>query len=42
VVSPAYEGTVMRSYGFAAAVDKSFLNEDKILEIVEDELSKRN
>ena len=41
VVSPAYEGTVMKSYGFAAACDEAFLSEDKILEIVIDELSKR-
>lgn len=41
VVSPAYEGTVMKSYGFAAACDEAFLSEDNILTIVEDELSKR-
>ncbi len=41
VVSPAYQGTVMKSYGFAAACDKEFLSEDKILEIVVDELNRR-
>jgi len=41
VVSPAYQGTVMKSYGFAAACDKEFLSEDQILTIVTDELSKR-
>lgn len=41
VCSPAYAGTVVKSYGFAAAVDNSFLSENKILEIVEDEISKR-
>ncbi len=41
VCSPAYEGTVMKTYGFAAAVDNAFLSEDRILEIVEDEISRR-
>ncbi len=41
VVSPAYSGTVMKSYGFAAACDKEFLSEEQILSIVIDELSKR-
>jgi len=41
VCSPAYAGTVFKPYNFAAAVDHEFLSEDKILIIVEDELSKR-
>jgi len=41
VCSPAYQGTVMKTYGFAAAFEAAYLNEDKILEIVEDEISKR-
>ncbi len=41
VCSPAYAGTVFKPYSFAAACDNEFLSEDKILMIVEDELSKR-
>ncbi len=41
VVSPAYSSTVVVPYGFAAACDDSFLSEDKVLSIVEDELKKR-
>jgi len=41
VCSPAYAGTVFKPYNFAAACDREFLSDDKILAIVEDELSKR-
>jgi hypothetical protein len=41
VCSPAYAGTVFKPYSFVAAVDGEFLSEDKILEIVTDELTKR-
>lgn len=42
VCSPAYQGTNMSVMGFAAAVDRSFLSEERLLEIVEDEIAKRN
>jgi hypothetical protein len=41
VASPAYEGTEMKVYGFAAAVEYNSLSEDKILSIVEDEILRR-
>ncbi len=41
VCSPAYAGTKMVPYGFAAAIDNSFLSEEQVLSIVEDELTKR-
>lgn len=41
VCAPAYDGTVIKVYGFAAAIDHSSLSEDQILVIVEDEISKR-
>jgi len=41
VCSPAYDNTRMIVYGFAAACDHEFLSEERILEIVTDELSKR-
>jgi hypothetical protein len=41
VCSPAFDNTNIKVYGFAAAVDQSSLSEDKILAIVEDELSRR-
>lgn len=42
VASPAYKGTIMVPFGFAAAVDNSLLTKEQILDVVEDELSKRN
>jgi hypothetical protein len=41
VASPAYENTVMTPYGFGAACDAEFLTKDKILHIINDEMSKR-
>ncbi len=41
VCSPAYQGTTFQTFGFAASVDNSFLSEEQVLSIVEDELTKR-
>lgn len=42
VASPAYAGTVVVPYTFSAAVNDSLMDEKKLLEIVSDELTKRN
>ena len=41
VCSPAYAGTTMVPYGFAAAVNDSLMDENRLLEVVNDELTKR-
>jgi len=42
VASPAYSSTKIKVYGFAASVNDSFISEENILLVVNDELKKRN